>query len=164
MTTIYELAPEHRQMVESMLESGMDEQTIRDTLEAESGLYDKLDAIFAVLTEKQARAAAMAAEIERLGALLNTEESQLDRLRGLLEFGLKASGEKKIERPLYTVSLRKSPPAVIVDDESQIPRDYYTDPAPPAPRLDKALVKKALQEGHHVPGVHIEQRLSLQIR
>lgn len=92
------------------------------------------------------------------------KENAAQRLKDALQSGLAIADEKKIERPLFTVSLRKSPPAVIVDDESQIPRDYCTDPAPPAPRLDKALVKKALQDGHHIPGVHIEQRLSLQIR
>lgn len=164
MTTIYELAPEHRQMVESMLDSGMDEQTIRDTLEAESGLYDKLDAIYYVMTERTGRADAIQTELIRLRALLDSERSNIERLERLLEYGLKASGERKIERPLYTASLRKGPPAVIVDDESQVPRDYFTSPAPPEPRLDKSLIKKAIQEGHHIPGVHIEQRLSLQIR
>ena len=52
---------------------------------------------------------------------------------------------------------QSNPPSVVVDDAEAVPAQFWTQPEPPAPRLDKAAVAKALKGGATIDGVHLEQ-------
>jgi hypothetical protein len=54
--------------------------------------------------------------------------------------------------------------AVEVFDAAQVPVNYMTDPKPPEPAPDKALIKKALKDGFDVPGARIVKRDRLEIK
>ena len=51
-----------------------------------------------------------------------------------------------------------------VFDAAQVPVNYMTDPKPPEPAPDKALIKKALKDGFDVPGARIVKRDRLEIK
>lgn len=49
-------------------------------------------------------------------------------------------------------------------DERQIPSDYFTDPVPPPPALDKRLMLQALKDGAEIPGAKLSQGYRLSIK
>lgn len=54
---------------------------------------------------------------------------------------------------------KKNPPAVIIDDEAQIPAQYQNQKITITP--DKTKIKAAIKAGEQVPGARLEQAVSL---
>ena len=72
------------------------------------------------------------------------------------------TGITRIECPYFVLSIANNPPAIDVFDSLQVPQDYMREiPATSAP--DKALIKKALNDGYEVPGARLVQGTRLKI-
>ena len=64
--------------------------------------------------------------------------------------------------PDFTASLRAVPPAVVIVDEEQIPRDYWK---PQPPRLDRQGLSAALKSGSTVPGATLSNsQMTISVR
>lgn len=167
MTTLaplYEIAGEARAIYEKLMDMEADEQTIADTLEAETDMVPKVQSYGFVLRNMEAMETAINAEAERLALRARTISKRRETLKQRLLDAMVFAGVNKVEHPHFTISVQKNPPSVDIFDERQIPADYLTDPKPPAPKPDKRLIKQALQDGHDVPGAKLEQGVSLRIR
>lgn len=88
-------------------------------------------------------------------------ENRADRLREYLKSNMQNLGIKKIKGPEFTISIRKSPDSVVIDDVYCLPDDYikYSEIFP-----DKTKIKSAIQNGDEVVGAHLESGSSLIIR
>ena len=161
MATLYEIAPQHRALAEKLHSMGLDDDVVEDTLEAESDLAGKVETYCIVIREKEGYIDTLKREVERLQARIKSEESAIKRMKNTLLYGLKSAGEAKLKAGTFTVSIRNSSGSVEVLDESRIPKDYYTDPAP---QLSKSLILQALREGHEVPGTALKKSESVSIR
>jgi hypothetical protein len=166
---LYEISGQYRQLAERLADLDLDVETIADTIEA-SGLTDALQEK-AQGVELVARAAEMYcptidAEIARLQALKARRQRIAQGLRDYLRVNMEVAGIERIDCPLFTVSLKKNPPAVEVLDEALIPRTFYVLPEPvePVPRLDKKTLAKVMKGGELVPGVRLVQHTRLEIR
>jgi hypothetical protein len=132
------------------------EQRISRYLGAE---IEKIDRVGAVLTSLDAVQSNAKAEIERLRARQQGAERAAQRLSDYVLHVLRERDGRPLKGRNTTFSVRHSE-ALIIDDPSVLPEqwkrttvtvDYPKDP-----------IKKALKAGESVPGVHIEQRESLQ--
>lgn len=106
-------------------------------------------------------AAAAKAEKERLADLQKFYENTYNRLDNALKAAMVATGHDKVETPTMRLSLRHST-ATEVDDLDQLPAEFKTTKVEVV--ADKTAIKKAIQSGEAVPGAHLVENVSLQIK
>ena len=106
-------------------------------------------------------AAAAKAEKERLAALQRFYENAQKRLTDALSNAMQVFGRDKVENATLRLSLRHST-ATEVDDLDQLPAEYKTTKVEVV--ADKTAIKKAIQQGEAVPGAHLVENVSLQIK
>jgi len=167
MTSLYNMADQYAALMHKLESAELDEQTIRDTIEA-SGLTDDIQTK-AQGVEMVARTALqyqpmLEMEIARLQELKASRERVSKGLRDYLKQCMESAGIEKIECPLFKISIQKNPPAVDIFDPMSIPADYMTTPKPPAPAPDKSAIKEAIKAGKEIPGVRLTQSTRLAIK
>lgn len=106
-------------------------------------------------------AAAAKAEKERLAGLQKFYENTQKRLTDALSNAMQVFGHDKVENATLRLSLRHST-ATEVDDLDQVPSEYKTTKVEVV--ADKTAIKKAIQDGEDVPGAHLVENVSLQIK
>jgi uncharacterized membrane-anchored protein YjiN (DUF445 family) len=106
-------------------------------------------------------AAAAKAEKERLEGLQKFYENAQKRLTDALSNAMQVFGHDKVEDATMRLSLRHST-ATEVDDIDQVPSEYKTTKVEVV--ADKTAIKKAIQQGEDVPGAHLVENVSLQIK
>lgn len=109
----------------------------------------------------KAMAAAAKAEKERLAYLQKFYENTQKRLTDALSNAMQVFGQDKVENATMRLSLRHST-ATEVDDLDQVPAEYKTTKVEVV--ADKTAIKKAIQSGEEVPGAHLVENVSLQIK
>lgn len=109
----------------------------------------------------EAMAKAAKAEKERLAGLQKFYENVSNRLRSALCGAMDVLDHQKVESPSVRLFLRHTT-ATEVDDVTKLPDEFVTTKIEDVP--DKAAIKKALQEGRDVPGAHLVENVSLQIK
>lgn len=162
MSTLYELSEQARQIRDMLLDSGMDDDTIADTLEAETDIVEKIQGYVYVIKEIEAMAAAAKVEAQRMAERSKTLEARARRVKDTLKEGMQHAGINKREYPEFTVRVQNNPPSVDVLDESAVPSLFFTLPEI-VPRLDRKALLEALKEGTKVSGAQIKQGQSLRI-
>lgn len=117
--------------------------------------------------------AAADAELKRVQAFKKRKTVLMERLEaallnGLMTFGhADAKGIYRYESAgadgVISLSTRRSQ-VVAIEDQTEIPMEYFrVKPAPP-PEPDKVALKKALQDGVLIPGVSLQENFSVSIR
>ena len=106
-------------------------------------------------------AAAAKAEKERLAGLQKFYENTQKRLTDALSSAMQVFGHDKVENATMRLSLRHST-ATEVDDLDQLPAEFKTTKVEVV--ADKTAIKKAIQQGEAVPGAHLVENVSLQIK
>ena len=166
--TLFEISDELAAIEELLTENGGDitDDAAGETLEAWfDQLTDardaKIDDYCRLITMVTARANARTEELTRLGALVDTDENTIKRLKTALHNFMLERGVTKIETPLHKLTIAKNggkAPLVI-------PEDWRNDPAS-APEqyhravihLDTDLIRADLAGGEDVPGCAIGER------
>jgi hypothetical protein len=67
-----------------------------------------------------------------------------------------ASDIPRLEGNIATLTLRRNPPSVRVDDETAVPRTYFRFPVPP-PVVDKTALARDLKRGVEIAGARLVQ-------
>lgn len=127
--------------------------------EVEALAADKVEATALYLKEEDAEIKALKEEIDRMTARLKSKTKRNDYIKSMLLDALHATGKVKTAR--VTVSIRTTQ-AVEVSEGADLPEAYTTVKTTVSP--NKVAIKQALLDGVEVPGCHIEERESVQIR
>lgn len=122
---------------------------IRDMIEGETGLYEAIDVAIERMATADAHADALAEMIKKLQARKRRFEDQKDAIRLSLAAAMETIGEKKIERPGGTLSLKATPPTAVITDEALLPPEFWV---PVDPKLDKRKLTAALKDGREIEG------------
>ena len=131
-----------------------------DNLHAvEAEASDKIEATALYLRELDAEAKAAKDEADRMIARVKSMQKRSDYLKSMLLDALHATGKVKTAR--VTVSIRTTK-AVEIAEGADLPEAYTTVKTTVSP--NKTAIKDALSAGIEVPGCHIEERESVQIR
>lgn len=166
--TLFEIAREYRHITDVLMDSGADEQTLRDTLEGEAWPLELKAANYGfVIRNLQATAASIKDAEEQMKARRQAIEKRAATLLERLKTGLEIAGVQKLETPHFALTIKKNPPSLDVWDERQIPAEFMRTPEPPpppAPTPDKAAIKDAIKAGREVPGAMLAQGTRLEIR
>lgn len=131
-----------------------------DALHAvEAEAAEKIEATALYLRELDAEARAAKDEADRMLARVKSMQKRSDYLKAMLLDALHATGKVKTGR--VTVSIRTTK-AVEIAEGADLPEAYTTVKTTVSP--NKVAIKQALLDGVEVPGCHIEERESVQIR
>jgi hypothetical protein len=125
------------------------EDTLADTIEGIATLPDLLAAVIRAHLEDADRAGALRARIETMEERARRLEHRAERKRQLVCAAMEQTSMSKLVQPDFTVSLRPTPPALVVAEESAIPAEYWR---PQPPKLDRSRLLAALRAGAVVSG------------
>jgi hypothetical protein len=140
----------------------IDETTLADTLEGLTDLQEMLVAVLKAAHEDECRIEVIEKQIGKLKERADRFQARSDKARATVARIMEEAGLKKIAAPELTASLRRAPPKVVITDESALPAAFLVQPPP---RPDKALLKRALEEGHKPPGATLSNGgISLSVR
>ena len=166
--SLFEIASEFKQMEHQLRQLDLDEQTINDTLEAESGdLVDKLAAVMAVALSMEAEANMI--DMHVVQRAMRRVESLCRRAARLREYALDAMvacNKVEVSQPDLRFRLRDNPASCVIDDPEKVPDLYKTTEEIPATTktvIDKAAIKLACKNGVSVPGAHIEVKKRIEV-
>lgn len=154
--SLYTLTTELQAVAAKLAEDGLDDQTIRDTIDSISGPFE----------EKAKAVASVAKNFRALAEQIKQAESEMEKRRKSLEAqaariddyilrSMIGAGIEKIECPWFRLAVRKNPPSVEITDELQIPARYFRHYAPPPPSIDKQSILADLKQGAAVPGARL---------
>lgn len=163
--SLYAVAQEHRALVEILMASDHDAQTIVDTLEAESyPLETKAQNVAYAIRNLEALAGNIKQAEADMAARRKAIEKRAEHLREYTKTCLEVAGVTKIECPHFALSIKKNPGSVDIFEPGLIPAQFMRQPEPPPAAPDKAAIKAALQAGEDVPGALLAQGSRLEIK
>ena len=96
---------------------------------------------------------------KKLDEYIKTLESRKKRIEQACIYALDTLQVKSIMTGWGELKIKKNPPAVIIDDVTQIPTQYQRQKI--QVDIDKVAIKAAIKAGEEVPGAHLEQGTSL---
>lgn len=164
MTALYLLADEYRADLAKLADLDLDPQTLADTLESLGGeLQTKAQNVALFVRGLEAEAAAVKQWAKDATDRAKALEARAERIRDYLAASLESCGIEKVEGPGVSIGWRKSS-AVVIDCPELLPAEFTRQKPPPPLEPDKAAIAAAIKAGNEVPGAHVEQRRSLQIR
>lgn len=151
MTALYELTNQYLALSQLADDPDMPPQALADSLEGIEGAIEvKAQALLQVVAGWEADAAAVDIEIKRLLARKQVLLARGNSLRDYLRENMLRTGIDKISCPLFSITLAKSRPMVVITDESAIPDRYVETKVVKQPI--KADILSALKAGEDVPG------------
>ena len=146
-----------------MLGDDFDPDTFWDTLDGETDALDIADRLIASMQDDAALADAAKAHASEIAARAKRISDRAGVKKKALMQILDATGEKKLERPLATISKRAGSLSVHITDEASIPSQLTKTTVSP----DKTEIKKQLQAGEIVPGAELvrgEETVSVRVK
>ena len=164
MSKLYELTGQYLELQKLADSDEIPMEALDDTFEALEGEYqDKAIAVMQVAQNYGSVADAIDSEIRRLQALKNAAKAKNDRLREYLRENMEATGIKKIEHPLFKITLAAGRDVVEITDTESIPDEYIKVEVKESP--DKRKILNALKDGASIPGVALaKSKSSLRIK
>lgn len=152
---MHRLDPNHIAAVAADIRAALgdddDAQAFLDTLEGETDALEIVDALIEADQEARAMAAAVAERIKDMQARKSRMEAASAAHRVALGQVLDAIGERKLTRPLATVSRTAPRAGLRITDEAALPSQLCRTKVEP----DKAAIKAQLEAGETVPGAEL---------
>jgi hypothetical protein len=160
----FELAAQYRQLAELLAERHDDAQLIADTLESISApLDERLENLAKVVRNIEAADSGVEKTIASLEARHVALQRAAERARKLILDLMQAAGRERVTTALFSMAIKKNPPFVVVDRETELPQTYLIHHEPPPPTPNKKAIAAALKAGTPVPGARSEQGVRLEI-
>lgn len=160
MAKLYEIVGAFKELLEMASEENMDQKLISDTLEGvEFEFEEKADGYAKVVKMLEGDVEAIDKEIKRLTEKKNTIKNNISGIKKNLENAMITTGKTKFKTLLFGYNIQKNPVSVSIDDENQIPKDFWIEQEP---KLDKKSLAAYLKE-NEVSWAHLTQTESLRI-
>lgn len=158
---LYELTQNYLNLLELLENPDIPKEMIESALEEVEGNFeDKADNIAKLIRSLEADIKGYKDEEDRLSNRRKTLENKVKGLKEYLESSMIALGKKNIKGKIFTMSINKNRPSVVIDDINKLPKEYKKVEE----KEDKEKIKESFDNGIEVPGARIEQKESLRIR
>ena len=128
----------------------IDEQTLADTVEGLTDLYEIIAAIVRAALSDEALATGLKGRIAEMQDRIERLQDCAAKRRQIAKDMMVELDLKKITAPDFTVSIRPGMPALLVLDEAAVPSIYWE---PREPRLNRQELLNELKGGAEVSGV-----------
>lgn len=160
MATLYEITLEQKTLINEIeaMEGEITPEMERQLAITESQLQQKSIAYLEVIRAKESFNDLIDNEIKRLQQMKKVNNNVIDRLNDNLLLAVKTFGEFTVGTQKF--GTRKSS-QVIVEDVNSLPKKYKTIKVTES--ADMVALKKAIQAGEQIDGVHIQENLNLKI-
>ena len=110
----------------------------------------------------------LTAELEMLDAGEKSFKSKKNvtkrKIEGYTEFLRRATQETNFHTVRVDVKFRRNPMSVKIEDDAEIPEEYYLPVKMPAPQPDRKAIKEALSEGIEIKGCSLVQNVSMSVK
>jgi hypothetical protein len=123
-------------------------------------LQQKFEGCCMVVREWKAEAKALEEEEKRISDRRKAVQNRVDRFYAYMQACMEAGGINKIKTPLFSVALQNNPPAVLVENEDQIPPEYMEQTV----KICTSKIKQDLKAGVDVPGAKLVNGQHVRIR
>ena len=167
MTSLFQVAVEHRAMYNRLLDLDLDDQVLADTLEGESfAIEQKAQNCCYAMRTCEFELAAIDSEVERLMTLSTRIKKRGDNLKAYVKTCMEIAGVTRLAAGTFSLSIQNNPASVDVFEPSLIPDDYMRtpEPKPPVAVPDKKLIKQAIDDGFEVQGARLVTSTRLVIK
>jgi len=164
--SLYALADEYARALAQLPETGLDDQTIADTLEGLQGAVEvKAQNVAAYCLNVEAEAEAIENAAKRLQERANALTKRTAHLRAYLMYNMKRAGITEIKAidGTFGAKIRQNPDAVEIVDALSIPDAFYRI-IPEKREPDKSAIKAALKGGNDVPGCRLTRGERLELK
>lgn len=163
MANLYDIATRFDNVISLALDDSIELDVLEQALqEIESQeLQPKVENGIGIIKTLEMYRDGMKAEAKRLSSQASVIDNRLDRIKEWYKVNLTSMSKDKVVTNRGTMSIRKNPPALVIDDENAIPVEYLTI-IPEHCEINKAALKTALKDTE-VPGAHLSQGYSLRI-
>lgn len=141
-----------------------DEQTLCDTLEGLTNLYEMLATVVRSQQEDRVLSDALRARIEEMQERFRRFNHKVEKKRDLVATVMERARIDKVVAPDFTVSLRQVPRSAVILDEGVIPAEFWK---PQPPKLDRKSLLEHLKDGEHVTGACLDnggRTISVRVR
>ena len=146
----------------SMGELAEDDQLLADMINGETDIHEAITAVVTSMDEDQILLDGIVAREVELDARKHRIKNRIAAKRTAVEQAMSIAEIKKIEAATFTLSLKRKPEGLVIEDEAEIPAAFWKAQDP---KLDKAAIKGALKDGNAVPGASLDNGgIALQIR
>ena len=158
--TLYDLNIQFQTILEMAEDGDVDPQLIKDTLEGVEGdIEAKLDSYGVVVNELLTDIAKIDTEIKRLVEKKKVINANVDRMKAAVTEAMRIMDKKKVAGERFTWQIQKNggkAPLVFEDwfDALSLPEDFQDWEVRP----DKDAIRRALEQGIDIEGVHIGER------
>jgi hypothetical protein len=160
--SLYQMTAEYNEAFESMIDSDIPVEAIRDTLEGLQGEITVKGAnVAAFILNLEAEADKVKTVEDRIRDRRKALEAKADRMRDYLKQNMERCGITNIKAldGSFSATLTKPRASVVIDNPAQIPSHFMKVKYEP----DKTAIKEALDDGQQIDGAHIEHKPSLRI-
>lgn len=162
---LYEIAEQHRQLLDLIKEGEIPEEAIADTLECVEGeLNAKAESIICIIKEMQAEETALKAEMAMLESRAAQKRKSADRMKQYLLNNMQAAGVDKIETTKCVIRVAATPAKVVIEDTEalfSVRPDLFTTKAP---EPSKTAIAALLKAGEKVAGCRLETGYRLAVK
>jgi len=163
MANLYEINERFSKAIALFEGDEFDEQTVTDTLEAIEGEFqEKGKNIAAFIGNMKAEEAAIAEAIKNMTHRKKVLANKAASMKAYLLENMQAAGINKIECAYFVISIKKNPPAMIIENDDDVPEKYVS--IIEIKQIDKALMKSDLKGGVEVSGAHLETKYRVDIK
>ena len=162
MSHLYEIAQEHRWILELLQEPSADPESIRQALDAIDGQFkDKVHVLVRVYREMESREKARREEAKRLPTRADVAANAAQSVKDYLQYCMRTAGLKKVETDTHTV-IRKGNGGkqALKVHAANVPGEYPKREEVAQPDTDKSRTQ--IEAGHifdwatvHDRGEHI---------
>jgi Siphovirus Gp157 len=131
----------------------VDQETLSDTLAGMTDLPEMIAAVLRSALQDLALAKGLRGRLVEMQERVARLEDGAQRKRHLVTSVMERAEMPKLVEPDFTVTLRRTPPALRVVQEDDVPAEFWR---PQPPKLDRQAVTMALRGGRLVPGAMLD--------
>jgi predicted nuclease with TOPRIM domain len=161
---LYELSQSYLKVQDMLDNPELDNQALLDTLESiECAIEEKAHSISVIHSNLTTESKYLETEIKRLQARKKSTDGNIERIKAYLQQQMEVMKLEKIKTPIFAVTIKANPPALVIDDEKLIPAKYLTV-IPKSFTPNNAEIKEALKAGKKVKGCRLTAGKRIDIR
>lgn len=162
--SLYKMTANFESAFLELVDLDIPEDAIKDTIEALEGeLSLKIANVGAFIKNLDAEADKIKEAEKSIAARRKTYENKVARMKDYLRENMERAGIKKVSAidGTFVITLIAPRASLVIDDEAAIPATYKAERV--VVDIDKAAIKKALEEGEQIDYAHLEHKSGLRI-
>lgn len=156
-----------KRLLSYLRDEGQDDDAdlVADTIEGQTSLHEAIAAAIDQIDGCEVLVIGLKAKEDEFADRRRKIEARAENLRAAIEQAMIATDQDKLPLPTATVFISKRKPGLMVENEAEIPSEFFIEQERPAPKLDKRMLATALAVGRKVPGASLDNgTISLSIR